>query len=93
MREECLECGLKHVAKAIAQMGESRLGYPAHVALANGELAEACDELVVAEPKIAKRIRDERILLMADPKGYNPKLIPILEKLYKLYLNEVYKDK
>ena len=84
MREECVECGIKHVSRANAQLDECLLGYPEHWLLAVGELAEASAELVAKYPDIARRIRDLRLRLMEDPLNFKEPLLPLLMELWAL---------
>ncbi len=75
MRPTCLNCARKHLAKALININESRLGYPAFRWLAIGHLSEAEDELLARYPAEANRIRDHRKAFEEDDKY----IIPILE--------------
>ena len=58
MREHCWECVMKHIAQACILEGEARLGYPVHMWLAMGHLAEAEAECPCEETALL--IRNER---------------------------------
>jgi hypothetical protein len=64
MRKSCLFCVSKHLSQAIVLTIESALGYPIHLWLAVGHLAEAESEACSKYPEFAKEIRDIRISLM-----------------------------
>lgn len=70
MRPSCLNCVRKHLGQAAVLLAESRLGYPDHVWLAMGHLAEASDELVADYPQMAAAIRTERKHLEEAPYGH-----------------------
>lgn len=59
MRLTCTFCARKHLAQAIILLGETANGYPDHLWLAAGHLAEASDELA-AFPELAAEIRGYR---------------------------------
>ena len=67
MRETCLLCVSKHIALAIVLINEAALGYPLHLWLAVGHLAEAEAECVSEFPKLAENIRKTRINYMGQP--------------------------
>ena len=75
MRPSCLDCARKHLAKALININESLLGYPAHRWLAIGNMSEAEDELVIRYKQQALMIREHRKAYEQDP-NY---IIPILE--------------
>lgn len=84
MRPYCLACALKHVSQAVVLLAESKKGYPLHLWLAVGHLAEAEDELI-SEAKflrIAEEIRVTRHSLVA---GEGVNLLDILEVLNAEY--------
>lgn len=60
MREACTDCALKHIAQAHILLHEARLGYPDHVYLAMGHLAEASDELSGGHIEMARELRAVR---------------------------------
>ena len=61
MRPFCGKCARKHLAQAIVLLNESRLGYPSHLWLAIGHMAEAEAEIDQRYPEIAQKIREERL--------------------------------
>lgn len=63
MRETCLMCVSKHLAQAIVLTIESRTGYPTHLWLAVGHLAEAEAECVSQYHCFANKIRTVRMAL------------------------------
>lgn len=64
MRRGCPFCVRKHLAQAVVLLTESIKGYPHHLWLAVGHLAEAEDECEELYPEFAKRIRDVRLEVM-----------------------------
>lgn len=82
LRESCLSCGKKHIAKAIILLSESKLDYPLHKWLALGNLSEAEDELVNEYPKLANRIRQARIDIELG--NYSGNLLDFIEELEML---------
>jgi hypothetical protein len=64
MRETCLFCVTKHIAKAIVLVCEAVNGYPLHIHLAVGNLSEAEDECASEFPELSHKIRDTRLTLM-----------------------------
>jgi len=66
MREDCLDCVIKHLGQAFVTNIEVTLGYPDHILLTIGHLAEASEECYGKSPEIANRIRAERLKLMDD---------------------------
>lgn len=85
IRNQCILCGIKHCAKAIALLTESRLGYPLHRYLAAGEIAEMESE-TMQWPDLAIKAREERTKMMEDPQ-YEPDMMGLLEEAVKI-LNE-----
>ena len=57
MREPCLDCVIKHLGQAFVTNIECNLGYPDHILLVIGHLAEASEECFAKSPTIADRIR------------------------------------
>lgn len=64
MRDSCLSCARKHIAKAEVLTQEALLGYPEHAWLAIGEMAEAEAELLQRYPDLAEEIRECRLHFM-----------------------------
>ena len=87
MRPTCTYCARKHIGQASVLLGESRLGYPEHVWLAIGHLAEASEELVVAHPALANEIRAHRKALesaAAEGRTYDVPVIDLLSRISAL---------
>jgi len=66
MREPCLDCTIKHLGQAFVTNIEYCLGYPEHILLTIGHLAEASEECFRENSAIADLIRQERLNLMDD---------------------------
>ncbi len=64
MRETCLLCVSKHIAQSIVLVTECCLGYPIHIWIAIGHLAEAESESCSEYPLFAQKIRCVRLALM-----------------------------
>jgi hypothetical protein len=64
MRETCLWCVSKHISQAIVLVTECCQGYPYHVWIAIGHLAEAETESCSEFPELAEKIRKVRLALM-----------------------------
>jgi hypothetical protein len=62
---------------------EAHQGYPLHLWLAVGHLAEASDELLRDYPGMAEEIRSERLNLMTD-KSYCVPFMELLEQLTEI---------
>jgi len=77
MRPTCLNCARKHLAKALINMNEARLGYPVLVWLAIGHMSEAEDELLARYPEDSIKIRDHRKNYEED----HDYIVPILEMI------------
>lgn len=71
LRDSCLMCVRKHIGKAITQLAESNLGYPAHFYLAMGNLSEAEDESIKVYPELATKIREYRLKIERGDKTVN----------------------
>lgn len=56
----CKECTIKHVSQAFVLVVESQLGYPYHIYIAIGHLAEAEREIYTENYDAAIRIREAR---------------------------------
>ena len=76
-RPSCFDCGRKHIAKAIIQLGEAKLGYPQHFWLAIGNLSEA-EEEILEYPEIAVIIRTERLNIQAN-RDHTPNLMYLFD--------------
>jgi len=85
MRNSCLVCVRKHIAKAIILLSESKLGYPQHLYLALGNLSEAEDEAVNTYPAFANRIRNCRLRI---EKGECVDLLELIQESLLLDLEE-----
>ena len=57
MRESCTDCVLKHIASAHILLHEAKMGYPDHVYLALGHLAQAEVELAGKHLDVAQDLR------------------------------------
>ncbi len=66
MRKYCLDCTIKHLAQAMVTHQEALMGYPEHILLSIGHLAEASEECFGVSEELANEIRQYRLLLMAD---------------------------
>jgi len=64
MRKTCTKCARKHIAQAVILLNESKLGYPEHLWLAVGHLAEAEAELDNKYHELAEKVRIERLKVM-----------------------------
>ncbi|HEX2925039.1 MAG TPA: hypothetical protein VHP38_02075 [Ruminiclostridium sp.] len=64
MRETCLFCVSKHVSQSIVLVTECCQGYPSHIWIAIGHLAEAETESCSEFPELACEIRKVRLALM-----------------------------
>lgn len=87
MRESCLFCATKHISEAIILLGEAMLGYPLHIHLACGHLAEAEIETVAEFPEFAEEIRDVRLTLNGQDAGIkltSKTMMELLEKARRL---------
>lgn len=80
MRETCLFCVSKHIAQAIVLTCEAKKGYPFHLWLAVGHLAEAEDESMADFPHLSNDIRVVRMALMGQEGTFdNSALMKLLE--------------
>ncbi len=61
MRKPCINCTLKHLAQAEILLTEAALGYPSHIYLAIGHLAEAEAEILGINIEVARNIRAARL--------------------------------
>lgn len=59
-RRSCPNCARKHIGQAIVLLDEARNGYPDHIWLAIGHLAEAQAEIDRDQPNTAREIREAR---------------------------------
>lgn len=85
MRKTCLFCVSKHISQAIVLTIESLQGYPLHLWLAVGHLAEAESEACSIHPEFANEIRNVRLALMGQ-KGtfYHDSLMQLLKSVRTL---------
>lgn len=84
MRPSCLNCARKHLAKALINLNESRLGYPVFVWLAIGHLSEAEDELLARYPEQSLSIREHRKAL-EDDNSYIFDILEIISELTEVF--------
>lgn len=85
MRKTCLFCVSKHISQAIVLSIEAIQGYPIHLWLAVGHLAEAESEACSKYPDFAKEIRDVRITLMGQKGTFShDSLMKLLLKARKM---------
>jgi len=83
LRPSCLECVKKHIAQAIILLKESISGYPEHLWLAIGHLAEAEEESIKNYPQFADKIRKDRLELMNN-KGEESNLLLLIKEIMEL---------
>ena len=76
-RPHCVDCTRKHLGQAIVLLQESLHGYPLHVWLAIGHMAEAEAEIEGIYPDLAKVIRGARKQVEVDVKNI-PNLLEII---------------
>ena len=79
-RPYCADCSRKHLAQAIVLLQEARQGYPSHVWLAIGHMAEAEAEIEGLYRDVALLIRDCRKKVEQDP-SYAPNLMGLINKI------------
>jgi len=84
MRPTCTFCARKHIAQASALLGEARQGYPEHVWLAIGHLAEASEELLAVHPELANEIRNHRKRLETEADAGRWYDVPVVELITKV---------
>ena len=86
MRPYCLDCTIKHLAQAMITQNEAQMGYPHHILLTIGHLAEASEESIAISPDIALKIRQYRLLIMESIEAEVPyfdlykEILSIIEK-------------
>jgi hypothetical protein len=83
VRPSCQDCARKHLGQASALLGEVQQGYPDHLWLAIGHMAEAADELVQSWPDMANEIRAHRKRLELD-KSYQVPVVELIGKVGRL---------
>jgi len=83
MRNWCYNCVIKHLGQACVTNSEAKLGYPEHIALAIGHLAEASEEIIKESPEFAEEIRDHRLKLLLDS-NYDVPYMELCKKALKL---------
>jgi len=66
MRKYCLDCVIKHLGQALVTQIESNMGYPEHILLTIGHLAEAAEECFGASKELAEEIRQNRLEVIAN---------------------------
>lgn len=89
MRESCLECVSKHLAKAVILLSEARLGYRLHKYLAFGNLSEAEDEACRDYPLLAHDIRQVRLDIENDDTLCSGiKILALIQKVDEMIENE-----
>lgn len=81
VRLSCTDCAKKHLGQAEILLGESRMGYPAHIWRALAHMSEASDELVGEYPEHANIIREERKKLEQNREGYTPDFLSLISKI------------
>lgn len=82
MRPSCLDCARKHLAQASVLADEVRLGYPDHMWLVIGHMAEAESELVKEYSMWANTIRDKRLAYMKE--ATEPDFLNLISELTKI---------
>lgn len=83
MRPTCLYCARKHLGQACVLLAEAHQGYPEHLWLAIGHMAEAGDELAQDHPQLASLIRHHRKQLETN-RMYQPPFLLLIRSLNRL---------
>jgi hypothetical protein len=83
MRGTCLFCVSKHISQAIVLVTECCQGYPIHIWVAIGHLAEAETESCSEFPDLAEKIRKVRLALMGQEGEFNHEGLMNLLKLVR----------
>ena len=78
-RKACRDCFRKHVAQAQVLLNETMKGYPEHIWLAIGHLAEAEDEILADSLALATEAREMRVQVMKNPTT-RPDLVSLILK-------------
>jgi hypothetical protein len=79
-RPYCADCARKHLAQAIVLLQEARQGYPSHIWLAIGHMAEAEAEIEGLYRDIATTIRECRKQVEVNPAD-TPDLMGVIQKI------------
>ena len=82
MRLSCLDCARKHLAQAAVLADEVRLGYPDHMWLVIGHMAEAESELVKDYLSWASIVREKRLAYMNE--AIEPDFLNLILELTKV---------
>jgi len=96
MRETCLFCVSKHISQAIVLVSEAAKGYPYHIWIAIGHLAEAEDECMNDFHNVSQDIRKVRLALMGQDGEFKCNdLMDLLIEVRKVaeFINEVPEEK
>lgn len=83
MRDFCLNCVIKHLSQAFITHIESESGYPNHIYLTIGHLAEASEECFGVSKELAEEIRQYRLILIENTVKDQPTQIPYFDLLNK----------
>lgn len=86
-RPDCADCVRKHLGQAAALIQESIQGYPDHIWLAIGHIAEAEAESQGRWPDFAERLREERKKLESED-GYSPDMVALIHEVTKRVIKE-----
>ena len=79
-KQSCFHCCLKHIAQAAILYEESLMGYPLHIYLSKGHLAEAASEVMREDIELSQIIR--RVRLDMD-NGVMPDFLFLIEETEK----------
>lgn len=83
MRKYCLDCVIKHLGQAFVTQIESNSGYPEHILLTIGHLAEASEECMGVSKELAEEIRQNRLEIIANS-SYEVPYFYLYNKVKKL---------
>lgn len=83
MRSYCLDCVIKHLGQAMVTQQEAMLGYPEHILLTIGHLAEASEEIIGVSSNLSSEIRQWRLSVIEDSSTEVP-YFDIYKKVLKL---------
>lgn len=78
-RPTCTDCAKKHLSQSAILLSESKRGYPDHIWLALGHMAEAEEELVGEYPDHANTIREERKRVESSKGEYSPDYLGLIK--------------
>ena len=76
MREQCLECVVKHLGSAAVYIEEAQMGYPNYFGYVYGQLDHAASECIEEIPDLAWAIREHRIKWANTRRNDHPHKIP-----------------